>query len=267
MDEGFALTPDGSGWQLVMDGVAHSWVDPADPWHLEFGYMQRMADYLDTCWPTGERMRVIHVGGGAMTLPRYLAATRPTSAQIVVEPNEALTARVRAELPLGAHSGIKVRPLDGRHGITAMPDDYARVIIVDAFAGAQVPADLVSAEFAAELARVLLVDGLVLFNLIDIHPLDWSKRVTASLATALPHQALSAEAAVLKGRRHGNLVLAASRVGLPLDKVIRRAAGAAFPYRIVHGRSLASWCAHARPFTDDDAEPSPMVERGLLHFE
>lgn len=266
-DGEFHLIPDKPGWVLVMDGVALSWVDPDDPTRLEFGYMLRMADYLDECAPPGERMRVIHVGGAAMVMARYVAARRPTSPQIVLEPNAALIEMVRTRLPLPARSGIKVRAVDGRSGISAMPNHYARVVIVDAFADARVPADLVSAEFVADVARVLRDDGLLLFNLIDISPLRWTRRVLATLELCFPNLALSAESATLKGRRHGNLVAAASRVPLPMDRVVRRAAGSAFPYRVLHGQALQQFKGFCEPFTDADAEPSPGVERGLRYFE
>ena len=77
MSTDFRLVADAPGWVLVMDGVAQSWLDPDDPTHLEFGYMLRMADYLDAARPRGERMRVIHVGGAAMTMARYVAASDP----------------------------------------------------------------------------------------------------------------------------------------------------------------------------------------------
>ena len=63
-------------------GTDQSFVDPADPTRLEFDYAQRMADVIDTIAPAGERIRVVHVGGAGMSLPRYVAATRPRSAQI-----------------------------------------------------------------------------------------------------------------------------------------------------------------------------------------
>lgn len=267
MDDDFHLIPEGSGWILVMGGVAQSWCDLEDPTRLEFGYMLRLADFVDAAAPRGQRMRVIHLGGAAMTMARYIATRRPTSPQIVCEPNEELTELVRRRLPLPAHSGIKVRPQDGRSGIAQMPADYAQVIIVDAFAEAQVPAELVSVEFFADCFSVLHPDGILLTNLIDIHPLGWSRRVLAGQATQAAHLALVAESATLKGRRHGNLVIAASRVPLPIDQVIRRAAGSAFPYRVVHGSALTQFVGQAVPFTDADAEPSPVVERGLLHFD
>lgn len=263
----FRLEPADDGWVVVMDGVAQSWVDPTDPTRLEFGYMLRMADYLDAIAPAGERMRVVHVGGAAMTMARYLAVRRPTSPQIVLEPNAALTEAVRAELPLPARSGVKVRPVDGRTGIAQMPADYARVVIVDAFDDATVPADLVSAEFIADLDRVLTSDGVVLFNLIDVSPFGWTKRVMATLGEIFDELSLTAEPATLKGRRHGNLLAAASHQALPMDTVIRRAAGSAFPFRVLHGGTLGSFIGGAAPFSDADAVNSPQVERGLLHFE
>jgi len=252
---------------VVMDGVAQSWVHPDDPTRLEFGYMLRMADYLDAVAPPRERMRVVHIGGAGMAMARYVAARRPTSPQIVLEPNVALTDEVRREMPLPAHSGIKVRATDGRSGLAAMPDDYARVIILDAFDDACVPADLVSEEFFADVARVLTDQGLLLVNAIDRHPFGWTKRVLAGLAERFREVAMSAESATLKGRRHGNLVIAASDARLPIDVVTRRAAASVFGYRVLHGLVLGRFVGSAEPFADADSLPSPAVERGLLHFE
>ena len=94
-----------------------SHVDLDDPLRLEFDYVQRLVDVLDNIADPGQRLRVIHVGGGGMTLPRYVAATRPNSAQIVLEPDTELTAFVRRHLPLPTRSGIRVRGIDGCRGI------------------------------------------------------------------------------------------------------------------------------------------------------
>ncbi len=83
---------------------------------------------------------MVHVGGGALTLPRYVAASRPRSSQIVFEPDAELTAFVRRHLPLPRRSGIRVRPVDGRAGMASLPDGRVDVIIVDAFVGCPGPA-------------------------------------------------------------------------------------------------------------------------------
>src|SRR4051812_46885994 len=74
-----------SAYTLLLDGAPQSHVDLADPTHLQFEYIRRMAAAIDLIAPTGQPLRVLHLGGGALTLPRYVAATRPGSAQRVVE--------------------------------------------------------------------------------------------------------------------------------------------------------------------------------------
>ena len=131
-----------SAFLVRIGDTDQSYVDLADPLRLEFDYVQRIADVIDEIAPGGARLRVVHVGGAALTLPRYVTATRPSSAQIVLEPDEELTQVVRERLPLPRRSGIKVRAVDGRSGIAAMRDDFADLVIVDAFAGARVPPEL-----------------------------------------------------------------------------------------------------------------------------
>lgn len=245
-------------------GADQSWVDPDDPAHLEFDYMQRLADQIDQHGAPGERLRVVHVGGAAMTLARYVAHTRPTSPQIVLEPDQELTVEVRQKVPLSKNSGIKVRPVDGRSGIAAMPDDYADIVIIDAFDGARVPGELVSVDFFGEVRRVLHSDGLLLANVTDTHPFAWTRRVLAGLQRYFAHCMLSAESATLKGRRFGNVVIAASQVALPVAQLERSASGAIFPHRLVYSEHLSKLVAGAQPFFGEgEASPGPPSGR---HF-
>lgn len=250
-------------WLVRVDGADQSWVDPEDPARLEFDYMQRLADQIDAHAPDGERLRVVHVGGAAMTLARYVAHTRPTSPQIVLEPDAELTEEVRTKVPLPRHSGIKVRPLDGSSGIAAMREDFADVVVVDAFSGARVPGDLVEVAFMASVRRVLREDGLLLYNVTDTHPFGWTRRLLAGLQSYFGHLMLSAESATLKGRRFGNVVIAASPTSLPVDRLERTASGAVFPYRLVHGDHLERLVGGAQPFHQGEWSPGPPSGR---HF-
>ena len=63
-------------------------------------------------------------------------------------------------------------------------------------------------------------------------PLAFARGQAATVRAVFPHVALIAEAAVLRGRRFGNLVLAASRESLPLAELVRRTAGDPFPARV-----------------------------------
>jgi len=253
------LVPDrerAGAWWVRIDGIDHSYVNPDDPMYLEFDYMQRIAEIVDQLAPPGERITAIHVGGAGMTLPRYIAATRPSSAQTVLEPDVSLTRAVRDVVPLPRRSGIKVRAVDGRAGIAAFRDGAADIVIVDAFAGSQVPAELSTREWFASVVRVLRPDGVVAMNVTDRAPLTYTRRLLATLSLAREPALCVVEPSTLKGRRFGNIIAAA---GPRLDVALlaRQAARAAFPYRVLAGEDLRRWVGPARPLTDADPSPSP----------
>jgi spermidine synthase len=254
--EHFAVeTDEHGGTTVLIDGYPQSYVSLDDPGLLVFGYVQLLAAVLDAL-PPGPQA-VTHVGGAAMTLPRYVAHTRPGSPQIVLEPDAALTERVRRDLPLPRGHRIRVRPQAGREGVAALADASADALVVDAYAGNQVPADLVSSEWFADVARVLRPGGVLLMNTADEPDLRHAARVHAGLAAALPHTLAVAQVDIWKKRRFGNLLLAASRRPLPLSQVVRNVARSAFPSRVQHGAELARLLGSAQPFSDSDAAPSP----------
>jgi spermidine synthase len=214
-----------------------------------------MVDVLDA--RGGGALAITHVGGGACTLARYVAATRPGSTQIVLEPDAELIRFVRARLPLPKGIRIRIRPVGGREGIAALADASADVVVLDAYVGGRVPAELTTAQFLADVARVLRADGLLLANLTDGPPLDYTRRAVAAARTVLPHALLIGSTGVLGRRRIGNIVLAASRGELPTGEIRRAAASAMFPTRVMAGRALSEFVGTFRPLTDTDSMRSP----------
>ncbi len=126
---------DTDAWLLFIDGVPQSGVDLADPGYLEFEYVRRIAHVADLAFPAGEPLRVLHLGGGALTLPRYLEHTRPGSRQLVAEIDDALTTLVRAHLPLPAGHRIRVRAADARAVVESVREASYDLVIADVFAG------------------------------------------------------------------------------------------------------------------------------------
>jgi spermidine synthase len=238
------------GWLLTIDRIRQSYVDLDDPTYLDFEYVQALADVLDAL-PAGA-LAVTHIGGGACTLARYVAITRPGSPQIVLEPDAALTELVRARLPMPRGARIRIRPVDGRNGVAALADASADVVVLDAFFGGRVPAELTTQEFLADVARVLRPAGVLLTNVADGPPVTYTRRLLATVRAVLPNTLVIAEPAVRKGRRYGNVVLAASRAALPLAEVQRASARAPFP-RTVTTRLPGE----AKPLTDADPMRSP----------
>ena len=252
----FELEADEHGGSVVrIDGYPQSYVSLDDPELLVFGYVQHIAAVLDSL-PEGP-LAVTHVGGAAMTLPRYLQHTRPGSPQIVLEPDATLTERVRRALPLPRGHRIRVRPQPGREGVAALKDSSADVVVVDAFAHSQVPADLTTVEWFAEIARVLRPDGVLVMNTADEPDRRHAARVHAALVQHLPHTVAIAQVDIWKGRRFGNLVLVGSRTPLPEGAIVRNVARTVFPSRVLDRAELTRTLGSARPFTAADAVPSP----------
>ncbi|MBA3020403.1 spermidine synthase [Propionicimonas sp.] len=261
--------PDDPGCFVVLNGeTEQSFVDPNDPTRLEFEYVQRIAEILDVtvlARPRSEPVRVVHVGGGGFTVPRYIQAKRPGTAQTVFEPDEQLIEDVRRELPLNGRTSIQIRPTDGLTGMSAMAGGWVDALIVDAFNGAQVPAELATTAFFAEALRLLRTEGVLIMNITDTAPFEWSKRCLAGLVQYAPNVGVIAEVPVWKGRRFGNLIVVAG-ADIPVEALSRQLAAAAFPQRLVGGEALLEWLQPALPFTRADAEPSPEPNWGKTWF-
>jgi spermidine synthase len=243
------------GWLLLLDRIRQSYVDLDDPTYLDFEYVQAFAGVVDAM--RDGSLAVTHVGGGACTLARYIAVTRPGSPQIVLEPDGALTATVRARLPFPRGARIRVREVDGRTGTAGLKDASADLLVLDAFAGGRVPTDLTTTEYAVDVARVLRPDGVFLANIADGPPLTYVRRVAAAVRAALPQVLLRADPAVLKGRRFGNIVLAAAAGDLPVEEIQRHASSAMFRQQVLHGAALDRFVGSAAPLTDADPMRSP----------
>ncbi|MEO9139665.1 MAG: fused MFS/spermidine synthase [Jatrophihabitans sp.] len=249
------------GWLLTVDRIRQSYVDLDDPGYLDFEYVQAFADVVDAM-PEG-RLAVTHVGGGACTLARYVAHSRPGSPQIVLEPDESLTTLVRARLPFARTTRVRIRPVDGRTGVAALHDASADVLVLDAFHGGRVPPELTTSEFVADVARVLRPDGVLLVNVADGPPVEYTRRLSATVRRLLPEMLIVADPSVLKGRRFGNVVLAASRRPLPVDEVRRASARAAFPRSVHAGAGLVRFTGGAAPLTDAAPVRSPQPPDAL----
>ncbi|MFD3400950.1 spermidine synthase [Kribbella sp. NPDC058693] len=246
--------PDGT-FVLRIDGSPQSQVDLADPTHLPFEYMRRIGDVVDAIAPRRQPVAILHVGGAALSIPRYVAVTRPRSRQIVLEPDEDLTEFVREALPLPKRTGIKVRPVTGRAGIGEVYDDSMDVVILDAFEHEAVPANLVTAEFFAECARVLRPTGVLVANLIDGKAgLPFIRRTAATVRAGIGGGVVLAERKILRGKGFGNVIMVASPQPVPdLTDAGRRAQP---PYDMMPLDELAG---KAAPLTDAEGYVTPQA--------
>ena len=243
---------DDDAWLLTVDGVAQSYVDLGDPTHLEFDYVRLMGDVVDVL-PDGP-LTAVHLGGGGCTLPRYVAATRPGSRQLVVEADEALAELVRRSF---GTAGFRLRVGDARAELPSLRQGESDLVVADVFESAQQPTHVTTLEWVQSVQRLLRPGGTYVVNVADGKPLAFAKAQVATLLAAFDHVVLLADPSVLRGRRFANLVLAASSAPLPVEALARRAARAAGRARVVTSDDLVAFTGGAAPVTDATAQSAP----------
>ena len=245
------VRPDGR--VLVMDGLRHSYVDLHDPGHLEFGYVRAMAAAIDTSYAEQEPLRAHHLGGGGLTLPRWLAEARPGTRSTVSEIDPGVVEVDVEQLGLRTGDDLEVRVEDGRTGLRRLPDASRDLVVGDAFGGVSIPFHLTTVEALGGVRRVLAPDGLYVANVIDHPPLDFARAELATLASVFEHVAVAAHPETLAGREGGNLVALAGDRELAPDAWQQALDARETGWDVLSGARLEGWVGDAEVLTDDHA--------------
>lgn len=257
-------------FQLVVDGTPQSEVDLEAPDNLVFEYTARIGGVIDQIAPPGAPVSAIHLGGGALTLPRYVAETRPGSRQQVIEYDAALLDFVREQLPWSKKAAIRVRIGDARSTLDRLPPALrggADLAVVDVFSGSAIPSHVTTAEFYESLATWMAPEGVVCVNVTDGGSLAFARSQAATLLHVFGTGMLLTEAGVAKGRRFGNVVLVAAKApGQAFSDAglqsIRRAGP--HPAAVMVGGELARFAKAGRIVTDASPMPSPHPPSGMF---
>ena len=259
-----------SGVVLSVDGIAQSQVNPEDPTDLQFEYIRRIGHLVDLFRPAQQPITAVHLGAGALSVPRYIAHTRPGSRSQVIEWEQELVELVREHIPWNSSWSIRVRYGDARETLSSLPSGLmgaADLVVVDLFSGSSTPGHLTTLEFYEEIRPLLRPDGLVVINVVDGRPQDFTRAQCRTLREAFGFVGLSGESGVVRGRRFGNVVLVATRE--PQEPAwwgsLQRLGP--HPTSVLSGASLDRFIAHAPLQTDDQRLPSPRLGQGFFGSE
>ncbi|MDP5182684.1 fused MFS/spermidine synthase [Blastococcus sp. BMG 814] len=242
-----------SGRVLMLDTLRHSYVDLADPTYLEFAYVRAIAAVTDAVFPAGEPVSALHVGGGGLTLPRYLAEVRPGTESLVVEVDPEVVAMDREQLGLETSPDLRVRVADGRVGLAEEPAGERDLVVGDAFGGLSVPWQLTTREALELVDRALAEDGVYAVNLIDHPPLSFVRAELATMREVFDHVVLLARAPVLAGEDGGNVIAVASQRPLPVEEIAAALGDQDLVWQVAEGEELARFVGDAGVLTDDFA--------------
>ncbi|GAA2070528.1 spermidine synthase [Williamsia deligens] len=258
---------DGQGWLLEVNGVQSSHV-AADPTRLDFEYMRWIAAVVadrhgEDRAGADPGMRVLHLGAAGCALPRHLAAVDPSSRHVAVEVDAALAQLVRDRFDIPRAPIVRIRVGDARAVTESLTPDSRDVVVVDVFAGATTPPHLTTVEFVDAVHRVLRPGGLAVMNIADTRDLRYARRQIATFAARFDELMLVADPAMLKGRRYGNVVLAASDEPMTASAALTRGLLVdAVPATTRDTAQTRDFLAGARPFTDADPagdRPAPSI--------
>jgi spermidine synthase len=241
------------GRVLMLDTLRHSYVDLADPTHLEFEYVRAIAAVVDATAAPGQPLSAVHVGGGGLTLPRYLAEVRPGTDSLVLEVDPGVVAVDREQLELETSERLQVRVVDGRVGLADERPGARDLVIGDAFGGLSVPWQLTTREALELVDASLADDGVYAVNLIDHPPLSFVRAELATMRAVFPHVVLLARVPVLAGEDGGNVVAVASRSPLPSAAIETALGDRELVWRVAEGSALDAFVGDAGVLTDDFA--------------
>jgi spermidine synthase len=199
---------------LTVDGVEQSLIDPASPGSLDLEYMARLGAVVDAVAPPGDDVSVLHLGGGALSLARYTASTRPGSRQIVVEKEPGLVDFVLTHAPLPHGALMEVITGDAS---TALPPMTADLVVLDAYDGDEIPEVFFRAEVLTAISERIGPGGLLAVNVADDADHRRLDRLRASLSAVLPVTMVVGSASFAEHRSPGNAILLGSRAGAALS--------------------------------------------------
>ncbi|MGK5113110.1 fused MFS/spermidine synthase [Geodermatophilus sp. CPCC 205506] len=242
-----------TGRVLRLDTLRHSYVDLADPTHLEFEYVRAIAAVTDAMAPEGQPLSALHLGGGGVTVPRYLAEVRPGTTSLVLEVDPGVVAMDREQLGLVESDELRVRVVDARVGLADEPRGERDLVVGDAFGGLSVPWQLTTVEALGLVDDALTDGGVYVANLIDHPPMGFVRAELATLRAVFPHVGLLARDAVLAGDDGGNVVAVASRQPLPTAAIDAALRGHGLTWRVTDGERLDGFVGDAEVLTDDHA--------------
>jgi spermidine synthase len=218
------------GFILSIGGAEQSHVDLADPGDIFYEYLRRIGHLVDLAAPWGEAVTALHLGAGALTLARYIQATRPGSVQYAVELERELLDFVLEQLPLPAGTELHTLIGDAREELAELPAELRfDVVILDIFSGPDAP---------EHLAARMSGRGVLIVNVGDEPGLTLVRSQVAALRRTMTDVAACAEAGMFTGRYPGNIILAGTQKPWPAEWTAALIARGPHPAKVLAGVEL-----------------------------
>jgi spermidine synthase len=178
-DEGRMYTGELS---LYLDHLLHSSVNLNDPTYIYYPHEHMQMEFLWAAQSVAPNPKVLVVGGGGYTFPRYAKTLLPETQLDVVEIDPGVTRVAYEFLGLKKELGIRDFNMDGRQFVAEKAEPHSYDLIVqDAVNDLSVPAHLLTREYNDAVKAALKPNGVYLLTIID--EIEYGKLWRASMAT------------------------------------------------------------------------------------
>lgn len=228
---------------LSIAGAEQSHVNVANPLSIFYDYLQRIAAVVDAAAPVGRRLRVAHLGAGALTLARRMHFSHPGSEQWAVDWERELLDFVLDALPLPEGLTLKTIIADIADSVDELSEaGRFDVVVLDIFSGPFAPPQVSSRQFYATVRSLLTEDGVLIINIGDEPGLTLVRSQVTEVAAVFPNVFLTAEERMFTGRYPGNMILAARYSGewtrRLSEDIVRQGP---HPAKWLSGEDLTNW--------------------------
>ena len=241
------------GWWLMVGESEQSFVDLDDPAHLEFEYVQLLSYVIETAFPEDLPLAALHLGGGLCTVPRWLADRYPGSRQRVAETDEEIAGIARS---LDPHPAFTLDVVEAAAAIGSAKRRSLDLVVSDVYVGPETVLSLYPQPALAAAREALRPGGLYVCNISDAKPFSLVKTVVATLRTLYADVVLLVEPPVLRGRRSGNVVIAATDRPLDRQELARRASGGLVRARVLADGELDAFVGDTPAALDEAGLPA-----------
>jgi MFS family permease/uncharacterized membrane protein len=153
---------------LNLDLLLHSTVDIENPFYFHYRHEYVQMEFLRAARQANPAPRVLVVGGGGYTFPRYAMEVMNEARMDVVEIDPGVTWMAKEHLGLKDYSGLKIHHMDGRQYIAEkVPPGTYDLVVQDAVNDLSVPSHLLTKEYNDAVKAALKPNGVYLLTVID----------------------------------------------------------------------------------------------------
>lgn len=177
---------------LMLDHLEHSYAQPGNPDYLGYPHEDVQAEFARWAAERTAKPRILVIGGGGYTFPRWAGAKFPDAIVEVAEIDKGVTEAAHVALGLPRDTRIVSHHMDGRQFVEERaPKGAYQLVVQDAVNDVSVPYHIMTKEYNDAVRALLAPGGVYLLTVIDAFEVGQLMRsAVRTLKESFPHVAL-----------------------------------------------------------------------------